>query len=492
MRSTVLLGLLLCSTARAWTIKLPDFAKGQQQQDVAAAAPEPAVAPSASSSGVILTSPAAPEQASQPVAGDTLSEPASTADIPTPSGFGTLFAPKKAPVLAIDPYDGLEYRFKRLVFRPATFYNEAIMLAFGLLFIVATFRGRKANARRAEAWMDAHVPLLESQFSHVGASANGIIKKSSPTDFMTYASGRRGLRALTVQVKTRARHDISIMAYEFIRQILDFTWQSDADRIKLEFALSSSNEDFIFALSQKTNLNTLRQDRWDLGAFTSVTESSALPPAWATMSESTVITQTLLTHPKIGLVTLFKQEEPCLAYLESIVVTDLGTTGIERPDDPILEKLSEIKDRRLVMTLALPPTAKASETLPLLVLGFNFVDVLSKPVAPADTVAKLKKNRKATLDELLVASRKEARDLAADALREKKRSEAEAKLSKLSPAEQKRLDEIRRKREQRKSTLTPVTLRAPTECEAQAKATIGIQQAWAPAGSIAPGCSQRE
>lgn len=63
--------------------------------------------------------------------------------------LGSILAPALPPT---EQYDGLEFRYRRLVFRPALFRNELyIFAAFGL-YILAFYYGKSVNAKRAAAW----------------------------------------------------------------------------------------------------------------------------------------------------------------------------------------------------------------------------------------------------------------------------------------------------------------------------------------------------
>lgn len=51
-----------------------------------------------------------------------------------------------------DEYDGLEFRWKSLVFRPAMFKTEAIMFGFLFLYFVLAWVGSTLNSRKVTAW----------------------------------------------------------------------------------------------------------------------------------------------------------------------------------------------------------------------------------------------------------------------------------------------------------------------------------------------------
>ena len=54
-------------------------------------------------------------------------------------------------------YDGLEYRWKNFVFRPALFKVEAFLLVALAFYIFAFLVGKTLNKSRAQSWLAALV-----------------------------------------------------------------------------------------------------------------------------------------------------------------------------------------------------------------------------------------------------------------------------------------------------------------------------------------------
>jgi len=54
---------------------------------------------------------------------------------------------------AEDAYDGLEFRWKNVVFRPALFKAEGILFSLVFLYFVLAMVGSAFNSRRATAWL---------------------------------------------------------------------------------------------------------------------------------------------------------------------------------------------------------------------------------------------------------------------------------------------------------------------------------------------------
>lgn len=73
--------------------------------------------------------------------------PSNAFEIPS---INSLLSPTKPPT---EDFDGLEFRYRRLIFRPALFQTEAyIFAAFGL-YVLYYFYGKSVNMKRATAWL---------------------------------------------------------------------------------------------------------------------------------------------------------------------------------------------------------------------------------------------------------------------------------------------------------------------------------------------------
>jgi len=151
-------------------------------------------------------------------------------------------------------------------------------------------------------------------------------------------------------------------------------------------------------------------------------------------------------------------QNPILTVPNSLPHQQITDQPIQRPDtwelqEPVPSLLT--RQRHLILTLSLPPTASASSTLPIVKAAFELVDVLAvingiasnlSPTNPArlatlqpETIKKLRATRK-DWDERLEKERtaeKVAEEEAAKAAA-KKRAEDE-RIAKLSAAEQQKV-----------------------------------------------------
>lgn len=67
-----------------------------------------------------------------------------------------LLAPAPA-VFPTSEYDGFEIRAWKVVFRPALFKREGILLGLIILYAVASQVGKSMNSRRAKKWCENYV-----------------------------------------------------------------------------------------------------------------------------------------------------------------------------------------------------------------------------------------------------------------------------------------------------------------------------------------------
>ncbi|PIL37167.1 hypothetical protein GSI_00859 [Ganoderma sinense ZZ0214-1] len=356
-------------------------------------------------------------------------------------------------------YDGLEYRWRFLTFRPAYFKNEVYFIGAAVLYLTFYFIGKKTNARRANKWFEAHLPLYQAQFSRP-ANAEGLVSDGN-SDFFAFSTGRRALASLHTTFTLRPRHDLLQIAYQFVRGIVELDYIVQ-DKVDLEFTFRESVgkegavPEAVWAIVSKEEMKRLRNDRWDL-TFTKTTENNALPSSLVVMSEFADITTNLLKpYGQFQLVQVLSQ--PAIQpYFLSLSLTDQPRVRPSVPLEP-----SE-RHKRLVLSLSLPSGSDAAATLPLVAATFQLVDVISGegklPGVRGGLNAAL---RPETRSKLRKAREDVEKQLREDAQREKKEEEEEEKaaarkkarderVSKLSAAEQQKVLEREKKRLLRKS-----------------------------------------
>lgn len=170
-----------------------------------------------------------------------------------------------------------------------------------------------------------------------------------PSTYVGHASGRRGTSGFAVKISTLPRHDIFTLLFNFGYKIYDLTYASQYNTVTLDFeldtplssgsagskALTANKEDFVWALVNKHVMQQTRDERFDLQAFTSVSEPQALDAAagndeWVTFTEANTLNEFFLKKPNVGIVELLRDEKDAAKWLRSIVISDVVK---ERPDE---------------------------------------------------------------------------------------------------------------------------------------------------------------
>ncbi|KIK68153.1 hypothetical protein GYMLUDRAFT_36991 [Collybiopsis luxurians FD-317 M1] len=343
------------------------------------------------------------------------------------------------PFVAPDNFDGLEYRWKWLTFRPAYFYKEAFLLAVLLFYVAFFFVGQAINSRKAEKCVKVYQDVLASQFS--SPYVRGLVRDGH-SDFFTFSTGRRNVASLHTIFKLRPYHDFLQTAYQTVWSLVDLQY-NPRNVLQFDFKLlpSALPHDFVWAIVDKDELKKIRDDRWDL-TFTKTSDHNALPSNLTAMSEFADVTDSILKNNPI----LDALKDPKIApYFRSLSVTDQPR---ERPS-----KLSA-PEKHVILDLVCPSPSHAADCLALINALFPFVDSLSKISLRPETKNKLKKARETfekTLKVEAEQAKKEELEQAREDQKAAKRKAEEERISKLSAAEQQKILERERKRSIRKT-----------------------------------------
>lgn len=362
-----------------------------------------------------------------------------------------------------EDYDGLEFRWKMVTFRPALFQKELYLLTAVVLYAVFYFVGVSINSRKANKWLDAHKTLYKSQFSK--PVQEGGLTQDGNSDYFAFSTGRRAVSHLHTTFTLRPRHDLLQYAYQFIRGIVELDYRV-GDEIELDFTLKDTENipNAVWAIVAKEELRSIRGKRWDL-TFTKTGDSSKLPPTLSVMSEFADITDTLLKpHGPLSLGTLLSQPE-ILPYFRSLSLTDQPRYR------PLVPVPANQRSKHLILSLTLPSPSAATATLPLITGIFQLIDVIAgaggwgigkgpstgksgvglNPSLKPETRTKLKKSREDVDKELAEEAVKEKREEEAEEKAAAKKKAEEERLNKLSAADQKKALEREKKRAMRKA-----------------------------------------
>ncbi|KAI0053523.1 DUF1682-domain-containing protein [Auriscalpium vulgare] len=342
------------------------------------------------------------------------------------------------PAVLSEDYDGLQYSWWFLVFRPALFKNELFLLGGALFYLAFYWFGSRANASKANAWLNAHLPLYAKHFSR---PTEGGLTSDGYSDFFNFSTGRRLVASLHTVFTLRPRHDLLQYIYQTGWTLIDLNY-APKDEITLDFklTLSASTPDFVWALVAKNELVSIRKERWDL-TFTRTTEHAALPAFVTVFSEFADITDAVLKLA--GPVVEALKDPKIQPYFRSLSITDQPSA---HPTS-----LPYAHEKHVLLTLRALPHSQAALSEPLVAAVFTLIDALERVSLRPETKTKLKKVREELLKSLKEESEKEAREEAADAKAAAKKKAEEERIAGLSAAEQQKILDRDRKRNIRKS-----------------------------------------
>lgn len=348
-----------------------------------------------------------------------------------------------APYSLPEQYDGWQLSWKFLVFRPAILRVQACLVLALLVYVALSLYGRAINARKADNFYSAVLPLLSRQFSK---PTTGLIS-DGPSDFFVFSTGRRAISSLHTVLALRPRHDLLQMIWQYLWSAYDLRYEP-FDALTFDFTLDSdaaaATPDFIWAVVRKSELALIRDQRWDL-TFTRTADHAGLDSNLAVMSEFADVTETLAKlAPSSGSTPLFTLISSALPYLRVFSITDQPE---ERPSASALSN----KLKRVTLTFNLPDGINCIS--PLLEGTFALVDLLAagKVNFRPKTRAKIKKVRDGVEKAVREEEEKDKREEVLEDRRAAKRKAEEARIAKLSPAEQKKALERERKRALKKS-----------------------------------------
>ncbi|KAF5333483.1 hypothetical protein D9611_002593 [Ephemerocybe angulata] len=369
------------------------------------------------------------------------------------------------PVHTTEDYDGWEFRWKYFVFRPATLKTEGYLVLGLFLYILVVFYGISRNKSKAKAWLTAHLPIYQREFSR--PQAKDALISDGNSDFFNFSTGRRNITSLHTIFTLRPRHDLFQILYQTAWSLIDLKYQPE-DEIQLDFQLAPNAlaSDFVWGVVSKSDLAIVKKDRWDL-TFTKTTESPALPATMSVMSEFADVTENLLKpiggfsltevlkDPKIQpyFRSLSSPDRiPTYSFARFVLATDpsiahqITDQPRQRPASPLPV---EAREKHLILNLRFSPSPET--VAPLLAAVFQLIDSLNKVNLRPETKTKLRKVREDTDKQIKEEKEKEAKEEQLDAKAAAKKKAEEERIAKLTPAEQKKELERQHKRNLRKS-----------------------------------------
>ncbi|KAH7063152.1 hypothetical protein B0J12DRAFT_641608 [Macrophomina phaseolina] len=361
----------------------------------------------------------------------------------------------------------------------ADFYQEAFILPFIVIVVLLHVWGKRANRRKADAFVQKSAPLLRQEFASVGfsgrkaptvedvqasglakLSAEGLgntdelIKEVSANEYQIYATGRQNAAFIDIKLSLLKRYNPLIRYGESILGLFFESINPPVERVEATIyafdgkesqlvpgaakAPNSTYDGFVWAVVHKNLMKALRDDRYDI-SLTSTKDHAKLPIFYTVMSESAEITDTLLTPELIKLI------EQAGESLEAIVVSD------QPMDQP--KKLDDIVSRKRVsLSFALPSDDKYDHILPLFQYFLRMPDQLVNVAHfRPEALRRVKQTREEEIRKIKKVDeeeRAEERKLEAD---KAKKAERERKLKNLSADEQRKYLEKEREKDLRRS-----------------------------------------
>ncbi|KAK4050362.1 hypothetical protein OIO90_005155 [Microbotryomycetes sp. JL221] len=354
------------------------------------------------------------------------------------------------------PYDGTEYKWRMLTFRPNEFKVEAVLTLLVLTYLGFSLIGARYNKQRATKWFKQNLVALEQEFAGIGfGDTNKQVESDGHDEFLTFATGRRGVEHAWIKVQTQPNHDVLTTLYHLVRGIMDYNYDSGADRITIDFKLAqpegTPGANFCFAVCDRRKLRSLRE-RWDMSTFTNTTETSNVDESVILCTENGEITKTMM-NSEMGLSNAIKPGSELLKWFECLIVSDMGSQRLDEEKPKLPEN-----EFHLILTLRLPNQSKMNETKQWLSIICNIADVIHKKenLLPNMQVVKLKKRRQETLQTALFNIQKsieeEQNEKKEDVLalrRKQEKQREEEKLSNMSKSERIKYQEKKRADEQR-------------------------------------------
>lgn len=286
-------------------------------------------------------------------------EPASISAIPSAASYTGLTA---VPTGAGAPYTKWYNIHERHSL--SDFKQEGVILSLIFIIVMVHMYGTSTNRNKAKKWISVHAPSLQKEFALVGfggrraptadeVESDGLakslasdslslpeelLKEKSPQEFGAYATGRQNVAFVDISLTLLKRYNPLSLIAEFGLSLFFESMPAPSERMEailypfdgrenlivpgqapgaheLRKDSKSSYDGFVWAVVNKDNMKSLRNDRYDVSL--TGTKDHAKLPNWVTvMSESAEVTDFLLTPE------LIKVVEQAGDILEYMIITD--------------------------------------------------------------------------------------------------------------------------------------------------------------------------
>ena len=332
--------------------------------------------------------------------------------------------------------------------------------------------GARLNRNKAKAWIRAHAPIMLDEYALVGfggvatmnkddVKPDSLIKEKSLFEFATYATGRQNTAFMDVKLTMTKRFNPMM---NFIESAFSFfaesTFPAPVDAMEAHIYpfdgkesltvprlssssdavkdLKSSYDGFVWAIVNKTCMQKVRDERYDL-SLTITKDHPKLPNWLSIMSENAEITNTLLTDELIAAIVLAGSD------FEYLIISD---QPVDKPKT--IEENNPSK--RAFLRYQLPSSNNYDTMLPLFSYFQRLADTLvqSAHFRP-EVLKKVRATREQMLKELRKVSDEEKAEERALEREKVKKAKRDADLKGLDAKQQKKYLEKEKEKEMRKA-----------------------------------------
>lgn len=228
----------------------------------------------------------------------------------------------------------------------ADFYQELAIIPILVVIIFVNLWGASANRSRAKDWAKTYLPLLSAEFAAVGFGRSRreasiedaeLFKEKSKNEFQLYATGRQNVATLDIKLELYKRYNPVLWFGELALSFFFDSFTAPVERMEamatcfdgkekslvpaqaqgqgLSVGGNSTYDGFVWAIVHKDKMRALREERYDV-SLTSVKDHPKLPTWTTVMSESSEITEALLTPE------LIKAVNEAGDDLEALIISD--------------------------------------------------------------------------------------------------------------------------------------------------------------------------
>ncbi|KAM4054651.1 hypothetical protein HRG_005477 [Hirsutella rhossiliensis] len=357
------------------------------------------------------------------------------------------------------------------------FKIEGLILAVAAFVFLLHILGARINRSKARAWIRAHARVLKSEFALVGfgdaptmetdVDDDRLIKEKSLFEFATYATGRQNTAFMDVKLTLSKRFNPIINVVETAASFFSDSFAPPADFMEAFLYPFDGKEDltvpstpgetrardtkstyegFVWAVVNKDRMQRVREDRYDV-TLTSTKDNSKLPNWLTVMSESSEITDVLLTKELIDAVVAAGDA------FEYLIVTDQPA---DRP-----KTLDETNPRkRLFLRYRLPSDNGYDTLAPLLSYFVRMPDRLVQAAHfRPEVMKKVRATREAMVAQIRKADQEERNEERIYEKEKTRKAKRDAELKGLDAKAQKKYLEKEKEKELRRSQ-KKMTMRA--------------------------------